>query len=206
MKNLILFSSLFILANSLISQSYYTLWNSERGTEIVVVSIDLNRSINNISVIKEISQTENGQELDNHSLILLGEFNTTEPQIPLDYTLYNYFYVPLDPKLPFLWINKTKQVSHGYLYLNDNNTTSERGNGDITYWCTCGGHTPNSPGPGGCLSSLTDKVVNCLNTGGCALSSSCIGSAVTNSRTMIGGGILIQTSKTSISHDFRSGY
>ncbi|MEE9439517.1 MAG: hypothetical protein V3V14_10995 [Saprospiraceae bacterium] len=141
-----------------------------------------------------------------NSLILVGDFDFTTNEIEINYVDFNYFFVPFDPSLPFLLVDRTidSNIESGVLYTDGSASHSLKA-GDITYWCTCGGHEVGSDDPGGCVSSLDGKTIRCKNDGDCP--NACVGTVVEHNYTTVGGGILIKTPvvKSGFIHNFGTG-
>ncbi len=213
MKTLLIFFGIILIINTDSSSQEQVQIFSLRSSQIdqnVKITLDEKKFHNAMFVVKEFSSELEGVVLQENNLYLIGEYQkNSQGHIILNYEKFNYFFVSTIPDEPFYWINKRKIASSGVLVVNE--PSYRLGSGDITYWCTCGGHGPEVTHPGDCLASLENNIVRCHNEGYCL--QGCIGSAIegilgendnVSSKKIKGGGLLIQTSRE-IFHDYRIG-
>ncbi|MCC6180299.1 MAG: hypothetical protein IT237_00535 [Bacteroidia bacterium] len=205
MKNLIFILLGGFFSFACISQSYYINNGNNEYVTIILKESDVH---NALSVTKEVLDHPEGTEIQLEKLYLIGDFvRDSYGNLILDYDKYHYYFAPGDKMEPFYWINQEKTIKKGTLYLDT--PLMSKTYGDFWYWCSCGGHTPDTQSPGGCLSNLTDNIISCVNDGGCP--SGCVGSFVTTLKhpanglqvkIFKGGGLFIQTDKKHIGHNF----
>lgn len=196
MKNIVIVVfSLFSF--SLFGQKYYVEYHKNNEQVGIEIEIDTSWSSTGIFVQKSFSNDMNGKILvEQHALVLIGNMPVINDKIKLDYSCYNYHWIPFDPEVPFYDLNRSisSDILSGTLYLG-NNYSKPVNPGDVTYWCSCGGHSPDTETPEGCVSALSEnRVVSCVKDGDCM--SVCIGTVVEHQRSVQGGGILIQVSKS----------
>jgi len=206
MKIILVFTLMFISITFSIGQSFSVNYTTEDGIDQIEINIDTNWSSDGIFVEKVFASSASPIPIDQNSLVLIGFETLSDSILQLDYTNFNYYWIPFDPALPFYSINNSisQDVSEGSLYLGSN-FGEEAHDGDFIYWCTCGGHTSEATEPGGdCVSSMTTSservIIACV--GGCE--DECIGEAAFRHRFDGGGGILIQVNedKDVLVHNF----
>lgn len=207
MKNLIVF---IIVANAIFNlsaQSYSILFDLGSETKWVHITVDTNYTSNSIFVGKQLIEEPIDTVLEQHTLLLLGNYDMGSYSASLNYADFNYFWIPFDPNEPFYNINQFvgSSVAEGTLTIA--NIALSSGPGDFTYWCTCGGHTPDAQTPGGCLSNMSQGRIRCIPDGEqCAIG--CVGTFIEHNKIIpgVGGGVLIQVSsaKSTLVHNFAS--
>jgi len=181
--------------NVFYGQSFFSNFEKDGSNNGIEINIDTSWANSGIFVEKKFASLNNNHSIiKQNSLLLLGDFRSENDIILLDYLHYNYYWIPLDPTIPFYHINRglSCDIEVGKFFIGTSDIQERRG-GDISYYCTCGGHKPDSPGRGGCVASLNGNIVDCVEDGDC--SDYCIGSVVEHLRTIEGGGIFIQVSK-----------
>lgn len=208
MKRLIISALIIIGTLNVYSQSTIKIFSvkSNQNGRFVKIVLDEETIDNSLLVTKEYSPELLGTEIEMNNLYLIGDFQeNAEGQILLDYEKFNYYYVPTNPTKPFYWINKSKAVQSGILHINNVQAMLDGGPGEVWYCCACGGCTPSAETPSGCLSSKNGNVIRCIKDGD-ECTEDCRGSAAVvlyEGFIIQGGGLLIQTSKKNIFHDFR---
>jgi len=200
MKKFIILLVLSTIANYGYSQSFTASWEVDNQTKLVHIFVDTDFSSNSILIKKEFVQASEGTSVENHNLVLIGEFQATGSNFVLDYENYIYYYITFDPEGPIHKLNNSLPagITQGTLFLD--NTAAIGGGGNRTYWCDCGGNGAIASDPGGCVSQLSliwmgPKIVRCINDGS-SCKDGCIGTStpgLTGSPST--GGVMIQVAK-----------
>ena len=201
--NFLFILSCYLINNNILAQNYITNVEDQSEETQITINVDLDFIGDGIRVEKSKHVDDiNYNEVDQNSLVLIGEFEYIGNNIKLNYSKYNYYWIPFKPEYPFYLINQNldESITDGLFVIESHEKALGKDPGDITYYCTCGGHSSDSETPGGCLASLNDGVIDCIDDSGCG--SKCIGTAVEHKRGInngdrkyVGGGIFIQTSK-----------
>lgn len=213
MKKLIITLIASLLYNFSYGQVYSAVFAQENNNPKIEITVDTSFSEDGIYVQKKFSTENDGDLYDSSSLILLGNFETNNKGVVLDYGRYNYYLLPFNPNEGFLSLNYNDlNNTIGTLYIGDSSTAQHRaiGNpGDLWYFCSCKGEHKNPEGPGGCVSNMTEeRVVTCIDDGRGKCEGGCKGEAYTGPYYIInGGGIFVQVSKEKsiLYHDFKTG-
>lgn len=201
MKYLLILVLLFSCADSIRAQSYSTEYTSSSGNNWVHISIDTNFSSTSILVEKVLVGNSFDTVVDQNTMILLGEFNfVTQATVDLNYSKYNYYWIPFSPSKPLYSIDEIIgfSVNSGTLTIGSDEIS---GPGDWVYWCSCCENCePSDPSaePGDCVSNLnmSNGSIRCVESGpGCP--DGCSGHIVVGMGSpVLGGGVLIQVDST----------
>lgn len=198
MKNLLILLILISIQFTAIGQTFTYNFIHQGEIKLVEVNLDTSFTQNVIRALK--SFMESGTSIinqDANDLVLVGDFDVDELGIVLDYSSYNYYFIPFHPTAPFQHLNKglASQNVTGHFYIGtDVDHEAIDPEKDKIYWCSCNGD--HSTTPGGCVSTLETngdrRFSRCVSDTGC--SNSCIGTTLTGMQIINGGGILVQVS------------
>lgn len=206
----ILLLLMFLFVNIGLSQDYFVHNEGQIELNTIKIRIDTNSIFEGILVERDlisVSDTISFEMTNYNSIVLLGDFESENGAIVLNYDKNNFFFIPFDPDTPFFSLNHMNSSSNyenGLLHVGHSSRVI--GDTDIIFWCRCDG---TGDQPGGCLSTIRpDGFVDCIDDANeCgATGKYCLGTATVASWSINGGGVLIKVSaeKSSLLHSINS--
>ena len=197
MKYMLLLS-LLLCTRAGFSQEYFFYYEDQSNKDIIKVRIDTASIFEGVLVErKHLTEREPASIEMTHynALVLLGDFETKDESLILDYSKYNFFFIPFESNTPFFSLNAIRSGSNqedGLFHIRQ--CSKDVNNLDIIFGYRCDDIEGNNKE---CVCKIRDnRVIECINVANeCETSNKkCSVASTIGAWSFDSGGILIKVS------------